>query len=107
MKIKTLCILFTMSFSAMAMATENTGTKNTVRENTQGYPYSQLSGSADSIKINYSESEGVVDCSVTMTKQDVVLKSSNLKTLKNRFAVAPLSACLPKSEARKWLAKIR
>jgi hypothetical protein len=74
-------------------------------ENTEGYPYEQLIDRVDSIKIIFSESEGVITCSASIEYKNQEIVSKPVKVLKNRFKVKPLKACLNTKQARKWLAK--
>ncbi|MFC4698574.1 hypothetical protein ACFO4O_00175 [Glaciecola siphonariae] len=100
-------LIFTglISVSNTSWANELQGGGIKTRESNTGFPYSALSSRADSLKINYTTEGNVIRCRVVMTEKSREHRSSDKQILKNRFEVAPLSACLSKTEAFEWLGK--
>lgn len=99
---KIILILFILGLNNKGWADE---AKPINHENTAGYPYEQLIDRVKSIKILFSESEGVITCSASIEYNSQEIVSKPVKVLKNRFKVRPLKACLNTNQARKWLAK--
>jgi hypothetical protein len=88
-----------------------------VREVEAEFPYSALLNKASSIKINYTESDKHIDCSVSilpkskqnaegLSQTDTAIDGSPRTASKNHFAVAPLRACLSKTEAHRLIARL-